>query len=303
MPRAAALLPPAPGCSIIKSSNLPVASGPTWFTAEPICGLNRYLPLDKLADDFYSSQHETGYLEAGSLIEFMVNTWGWPAFSDFYRDIHPDPSGSQAKAIDKALQVHFGLGLAELEDRFLEALRTEKLTPELVDDVRLTIDYYDTVRRYQKLLDPSAYFLTAWLPDASTMRRRGIVADYLRRPSEPSNVALETLLVQADSALSSGDYVLSEDLLKAINASLDALPQGSQDHPPSAIITSLIYRTSGQPVHLPGKTASLFFPLLLGIRWVKLDFSREPVIKVGSRFCRLPTSDGKTKLNSMHVGF
>ena len=63
MPRAAALLP-----------------GET--------GLGWYIPLAELADNFYLSQHEIGYLEGATLIEYMVNTWGWDAFSSFYRDIH-----------------------------------------------------------------------------------------------------------------------------------------------------------------------------------------------------------------------
>jgi hypothetical protein len=35
--------------------------------------LNWYIPLKSLADDFYASQHEIGYLEGASLIEYMVN--------------------------------------------------------------------------------------------------------------------------------------------------------------------------------------------------------------------------------------
>jgi len=202
IPRAAALLPPASGC-------------------RNACGLGHYIPLASLADNFYLSQHETGYLEAGALIQYMVETWGWQAFSDFYRTIHPQTSGSQAQAIDVALQSHFGLTLAELEKRFLDRLRQEALTPEMVNDVRLTIDFYDTVRRYQQALDPSAYFLTAWLPDAGQMRDKGIVADYLRRPSAPENVALETLLTAADVALRAGDTIRAMQLLSAVNADLD----------------------------------------------------------------------------------
>ena len=202
IPRAAALLPPASGC-------------------RNACGLGHYIPLASLADNFYLSQHETGYLEAGALIQYMVETWGWQAFSDFYRTIHPQTSGSQAQAIDVALRSHFGLTLAELEKRFLDRLRQEALTPEMVNDVRLTIDFYDTVRRYQQALDPSAYFLTAWLPDAGQMRDKGIVADYLRRPSAPENVALETLLTAADVALRAGDTIRAMQLLSAVNADLD----------------------------------------------------------------------------------
>jgi hypothetical protein len=197
--------------------------------------LGWYIPLSRLAEDFYFSQHEIGYLEAAALIEFMVETWGWPAYSAFYRDIHPlqgstvqpgQQGGSQSAAIEAALNRHFGLGLAQLEERFQEALQRQTLTPGSVEDVRLTVKFYDTVRRYQQLLDPSAYFMTAWLPDLSQMRSQGIVADLLRHPSQPENVAVETLLMGADASLQAGDYARLEKQLAAVNALLDAYDGG-----------------------------------------------------------------------------
>jgi hypothetical protein len=53
------------------------------------------------------------------------------------------------------------------------------------------------------------------------MRDKGIVADYLRRPSAPENVALETLLTAADVALRAGDTIRAMQLLSAVNADLD----------------------------------------------------------------------------------
>jgi hypothetical protein len=232
MGRAAALLAPTAGCQPAGAADRPETS-----QTAPACGLNRYLPLIPLIDNFYQSQHEIGYLQAGALIEYMVETWGWQAFSDFYRDIHPAPEetpasegpplagGPQAQAVDLALREHFGLTLAELEARFITALGQEPLTPALVEDVRLTVAYYDTVRRYQQILDPSAYFLYAWLPDPEKMREKRIVADYLRRPWQPENQALETLLAAADQALRSGELERTRDLLEAINASLDVFTQ------------------------------------------------------------------------------
>jgi hypothetical protein len=228
MPRAAALLPPVDGCVQASTEEQDDAEG-------EICGLDWYLPLVPLVDNFYTSAHEIGYLQAGAMVEFMVETWGWEAFSAFYRDIQPSERSadesqgmdvSQALALDEATRAHFGLTLEALEARYLEALSEETLKPDLVEDVRLTVAFYDTVRRYQKLLDPSAHFLTAWLPDGAQMRERGIVADYLRRPTEPENIALETMLVAADEYLRNGDYARVEKLLEAINAALDALEDG-----------------------------------------------------------------------------
>lgn len=188
--------------------------------------LGAYLPLAELADSFYLSQHEIGYLEGGAFIQFLVREYGWQGFWGFYRDIHPHESGSQSQAIDSALQAHFGRSLAELEKRFTRELYRLHLNPELYDDVRLTVAYFDTVRRYQQLLDPSAYFLTAWLPSGEEMRERGIVADYLRRPAAPENVALETMLVEADAQLRAGNYSTAARILAEINAGLERVEAG-----------------------------------------------------------------------------
>jgi hypothetical protein len=53
------------------------------------------------------------------------------------------------------------------------------------------------------------------------MRQQGIVADYLRHPSAPVNVALETLLVAANEHLLAGSYGEAEKLLLAIEEELD----------------------------------------------------------------------------------
>jgi hypothetical protein len=209
---------------------------PLLARAAVLLDLGWYLPLEPLADDFYHAQHEVGYLQAGALIQYMVRTWGWEAFSDFYRDIHPHESGEQSKAIDTALQKHFGLTFGQLERRFVNELQQQHINPDLYDDVRLVVSYYETVRRYQQVLDPSAYFLTAWLPDGSEMRERELVADYLRRPSNQENIVLESLIIQAGEQLHKGDFGKAERLLSIINQALDEynqvdqsqdLPQGS----------------------------------------------------------------------------
>lgn len=220
MERAAGLLLPAENCE----QPAPGGMTATELPSTPGCGLGRWIPLQQLADDFYPAQHEIGYLQAGALVEFMVDTWGWEEFSNFYRDITPvEGTDSQAAAMDAALQKHFSITFTELEEKFIDALRQIPLTPQLVDDVRLSIYYYDTVRRYQQILDPSAYFLTAWLLDGSEMRQRGIVADYLRHPANPENVALEMLLVSANDAMMEGNYARMEILLDAVNAVLGVI--------------------------------------------------------------------------------
>ncbi len=191
--------------------------------------LNQYIPLKTLADDFYASQHEIGYLEGASLIEFMVKTYGWDAFSSFYRDIHNHQGETQSDSINSALLVHFSITFAQLEKDFLSALQAEPDTSTWMDDVRLTVSYYDTMRRYQQLLDPSAYFATAWLMDNKTMRERGIVADYLRHPHTPTNLALETLFITTHQQMIDQDYPSATQTLAEITSVMDEIERSLPD--------------------------------------------------------------------------
>jgi hypothetical protein len=183
--------------------------------------LGWYIPLGELADDFYASQHEIGYLQGAALTQYMIERWGWEDFDRFYRGMKPPENGSHLQAMEAGLEEHLGITLAALEQDFLKALRRELVTADHVEDVYLTVAFFDTVRRYQQALDSSAYFRTAWLLDNQEMRRRGIVADYLRRPSEPENISIELLLVAANGEYLAGRYLDAERYLQAANAALD----------------------------------------------------------------------------------
>jgi hypothetical protein len=185
--------------------------------------LGWFIPLWDLAEAFYPAQHEIGYIQAGALVQYMVERWGWEEFSTFYRSIPHLESGSQAQALDDALQNQLGLTLGELEQDFLEVLRQELVTADHIEDVRLTVLYYDTLRRYQRMYDESAYFRTAWLLSNEDMRRRGIVADYLRRPEGGENTAVEALLVSAHQNLSAGEYAAAQRYLDAANTTMNVL--------------------------------------------------------------------------------
>jgi hypothetical protein len=202
------------------------------FKTEPIApraaallDLGWYIPLRELTDNFYPSQHEIGYLEAAALVQYLVETYTWDDYNDFYRNISLSSSGSEADAMDAALQTHFSITFDKLEQNFIVYLRSQPQDLSYARDVSLTVSYYDTVRRYQQQLDPSAYFMTAWLPDANVMRSRGIVADYVRHPGSTVNIGIETMFVQADEALRSGNYDKTEQLLKSIKVMLDILQE------------------------------------------------------------------------------
>ncbi|RPI83307.1 MAG: hypothetical protein EHM41_16230, partial [Chloroflexi bacterium] len=146
-------------------------------------GEDWYVPLRDLANDFYPQQHEIGYLQGAALVEYMVNRWSWDQFNSFYRSIPDFENSDRVAEIDSALQDHYGISFDEFEAGFMEELRAQEMTPEIRSDLEYTVSFYDTVRRYQMLLDPSAYFTTAWLMDGPSMRERGIVADFVRSPT------------------------------------------------------------------------------------------------------------------------
>jgi hypothetical protein len=194
---------------------------PIFPRAAALIRLGWYIPLKQLTDTFYTSQHDIGYMEAAALVGYMIRTYGWERYNGFYRDIHPAKSGSQADALEAALQAHFGLSLEQLEEEFTSFLRRQKVPQADLTDVHLTVAFYDTVRRYQQALDPSAYFLTAWLPDGSEMQRRGIVADYLRHPNSAVNQRVESLLIWAEAGLRTANYSTAEANMRAANLLLD----------------------------------------------------------------------------------
>jgi hypothetical protein len=218
--RAAALLPPAPGCQPASEA----------LEGELVCSLGLYITMNDLVENFYFTQHETGYLQAAALVEFMISEWGWARFRQFYLSIEPPARGDRGfypaggpihGVVEQALQANYQLSLGELEQRFIAALEQQRLTPQVIEDVRLTVKFYDTVRRYQQYFDPSAYFLTAWLVDAQAMFERGIVADYMRRPVSANNLMFEELLVVAARLLASEDTPQAEHLLDQVNADLE----------------------------------------------------------------------------------
>jgi hypothetical protein len=197
--------------------------------AAALLQLGAYIPLASLADNFYPAQHEAGYLQGGALVGYMIERWGWEAYNGFYRDIHRQLATSTADALDAALRKHFGIGLKSLEEAFLAYLEEQSVSEAVQEDLRLSLAYYDTLRRYQRLLDPSAYYLTAWLPDSRRMRARGVSADYLRTPGAPENVLVEWLLVVADHRLRAGEYPAVERLLESVNLGLDQIEQDRQN--------------------------------------------------------------------------
>lgn len=188
--------------------------------AAALLTLEWYIPLPELAGEFYLFQHELGYLEAGGLIEFMTSEWGRTAFEDFYRDIDANDSGDQVEAINRALIEHFSLDFEELDALYVSSLAQFDLSQDVLSEMELMVAFYDTVRRYQGLLDRSAHFQSAWFLDIDDMWDRQITADYQRSPASIENIVLEIMLADAGRKMGMGDALGARELLAGINGVL-----------------------------------------------------------------------------------
>ena len=74
------------------------------------------------------------------------------------------------QVLDEALQVNFSKNLSEIEADWQAALRAQPITPVQVDDLRLSLDLYDTLRRYQRGAWgelPALLWNGAWRPGQS----------------------------------------------------------------------------------------------------------------------------------------
>jgi len=189
--------------------------------AAALLSADLYIPLAELVDDFYLAQHEIGYLQAGSFVSYLVTSYGWAAVRDFYADTTPNLAPTHTEAISQTLVRHFDQSLTEIEANWLVFLRGQRRDPKALADLETTIAYYETLRAYQAAYDPSAYFLTAWLPLPDEAQTRGITADFSRRPTNEIHIVLETMLIAAHRAMSHGDYRRAQAILSSVNRIID----------------------------------------------------------------------------------
>jgi hypothetical protein len=127
--------------------------------------------------------------------------------------------------IDDALQRHFSISFKQLEDRYMVMLESQPVNPDLMKDVRYTVELYDTLRLYQQELDPSAYYRQLWTPSGKDARARQIVSDYLRHPDSQINQEIENLMAVTSRSLRAGQYGSIEGNLFTIQQRLLRLPK------------------------------------------------------------------------------
>jgi len=189
--------------------------------AAALVTLNQYVPLAQLIDNFYPVQHEIGYLEAAGFLNYLINSYGWPQFKQFYADVTADDATTMSQAVDLNLQQYYGITLAQAEADWMAYLGSLPEDRDVLIDLQTTIRYYNVMRRYQRFYDPTAYFLTAWLPYPGALQTDGNPADLTRHPQDEINVTLEVMLQAADTALRAGDQNKANVLLDSITRVLD----------------------------------------------------------------------------------
>ena len=202
-----------------------------------------YVPLEQLINNFYPAQHEIGYLEAGSFFGYLVNTYGWDSVRAFYTQLVPEANKPLADTFSENMTFQFGKTLTQLETSWHAYLRTTPRTATDAQDLMLTIEYYDLMRRYQQAYDPTAYFRTAWLPYPDNLIPQNSTADLTRHPNREVNIVFETMLESADKALRAGNYDRTRALLQSVDRALQQ--EGRFLDPLAANYQQLVRLTAG----------------------------------------------------------
>jgi hypothetical protein len=179
--------------------------------------LGRQVPLEQAIDDFYAMQHEISYLEAASFMSYLINTYGWRAVRAFYGSASADDAATLSQAVDLNLQAYFSLTLEQVESDWMAYLKALPRDRVAALNLQSTIRFFDMVRRYQSLYDPTAHYLDAWLLSPDEALERGATADLSRHPASETNVALETMLQAAGQALQDQDYDSMDALLASVS--------------------------------------------------------------------------------------
>ncbi len=173
-----------------------------------------YIPLSDLADNFRARQHEIAYAEAGALVSYLVETYGWAKFVNVYSGEKLD-SREATQWLDQAFKAQYNKGFDQVEADFKAWLGNHDPGNQ-VEDMRLTISLLDTVRKYQSL--DSSY--QEALPTAEDAMNKPDVSEFLREPTEPQNIALEAMLVTAGEDLRARDYAGCGAIVQSVNSVL-----------------------------------------------------------------------------------
>jgi hypothetical protein len=132
------------------------------------------------------------------------------------------------------------------------------------------------MRRYQTVYDPTAHFLTAWLPSPPEVQEQGNTADLTRHPHTDTHVALETMLQSADTAVRAGDYNLANVLLDSVTRVLDN--EGTFIDPMAVNYLNIVHSAralgfEAQKITLTGTRAQVMATAVNKTSLTRLDFT------------------------------
>lgn len=202
-----------------------VAGGHYWPASLPrkaaiLPGSDVYVPLARLAEDFYLHQHEVAYLEAGALVVYVREALGMEGVVSLCRAAST-AEGSDGERLSTAF-AEIGLGdLAAVERDWLRWLGALHPTDVEAQALEVEIRYLETMRAYQVRYDRVANFRHGVLFSPVAAAEQNITADFVRDPDAPDAIALELLLQLAKEALRRQNPARTGSLLDIVEDALD----------------------------------------------------------------------------------
>ena len=191
------------------------------YKAAAIRASRYFIPLARLADDFYIHQHEVSYIEAGAVISYIVDAYGWAGLESLCRAAARGEDGqSDRQLLEAGLQALNEADLQAFSARWGAWLDLQLATS--ADENRLAVELrlMDTLRAYQVAYDLGAHFLEGILFSPKEGADQKITADFVRRPRSADAVSLEVLLLMAQEALKREDIATVTSLLDAVEGVL-----------------------------------------------------------------------------------
>jgi hypothetical protein len=155
------------------------------------------LPLiEDLFNGFAEIQHESRYVAAGALVEYLVATYGFPKYIDLF-DSNFDLVGSEW--LEAAVREALGIDLVALQADFADWLAGQDPSTQS-DDLALTIALQEARRAFQAAYDPYPSFFAF-----PSVTETGEDALAIREPRSPRLVAVEALIGYAQDLIITGD--------------------------------------------------------------------------------------------------
>ena len=177
----------------------------------------RYIPLATLAQDFYLHQHEIGYLEAGALITYIVDQFGWESVATLCQATQATEAEGEVARLEAGLRELSGFDLPEFERRWTWWLHAMPSTARESAALSAKIHLMESLRAYQAAYDPTAHFLNAMLFSPEAAEQRGLTANFVRRPRTAEPIAVELLLEMAVGAWERHQPARAEELLTEVD--------------------------------------------------------------------------------------